>query len=265
MNLQQSLISFHRTQIRAVDESPLAKIDPRALLITTLVYLLLLLSLPLETPGRLVWLATFPIIMAPLCGLSYVSILCKSCVILPFVLLIGIFNPLFDSRIAFSFNGIEISYGWLTFFSIVLRGLLSMQVLLILIKSVGFLEICNSMKRLGAPNLLTTQLLLLYRFTALLMEEALKMKRAVASRGYGKKNFSIKMWTTFIGTLLFRSIDRSKKIHNSMLARGFDGSFPTSDHVEKWNINSSIFCFTWGLVFMIFYNFDFSGLFNLTS
>lgn len=255
MNIQKAILTLSSYQIGSEEKTFIGWLDSRALFLITLAYIICLLSLPIEVPEKLIWFAIYPILMAPLSGKSYTSVFIKSLYVLPFIALIGIANPIYDKRPAFEVGAVTVTYGWLSFLTIILRGLLSVQAILILINNCGFIGICNALTRLHVPKVLTTQLLLLYRYMGLLLEEAFNMQRAIISRGYGKKSFPIKMWVTMVGSLLINTNERSKRIHEAMLARGFNGMIPIAQP-EKWRPVDTLFCLACGglFFFLTFFN-----------
>ena len=255
MNLQKAILTLSSYQTASEDTSYIGRLDSRALILVTLSYIICILSLPIEVPDKLIWFAVYPILMSPLSGKSYTSVFIKSLYVLPFIILIGIANPIYDKRPAFEVGSTTITYGWLSFLTIILRGLLSVQALLILISNCGFIGICNALTRLRVPKVLTTQLLLLYRYMGLLLEEAFNMQRAITSRGYGKKSFPLRMWVTMVGSLLIHTYERSKRIHFAMLSRGFNGSIPIGD-TRKWRLGDLLFCIIWAalFLFLLFFN-----------
>ncbi|MCH5225251.1 MAG: cobalt ECF transporter T component CbiQ [Muribaculaceae bacterium] len=260
MNLQEAILTFNSCSSPASKEHAISKVDSRALLIVTLLYLVLLLAVPIFLPGKIIWFAIYPIVMSPLCGFSYSSVFKKSLYVLPFVMLIGVFNPIFDNRPAFVAGDIEVSFGWLSFLSLTLRGLMAVQALLILLRASGFLSLCHGFHRMGFPSVLITQLLMLYRFIGILMEESLTLKRAVAARGYGKSSFPIRLWARILGALMLRTLDRASRVYNAMSARNFSGHFHVSIR-EEWNGRSSLFAASWTIIFFFLYFFDLSSLF----
>ena len=255
MNLQKAILTLSSYQTASEDTTYIGRLDSRALILVTLSYIICILSLPIEVPEKLIWFAVYPILMSPLSGKSYTSVFIKSLYVLPFIILIGVANPIYDKRPAFEVGSTTITYGWLSFLTIILRGLLSVQALLILISNCGFIGICNALTRLRVPKVLTTQLLLLYRYMGLLLEEAFNMQRAITSRGYGKKSFPLRMWVTMVGSLLIHTYERSKRIHDAMLSRGFNGSIPMGK-TDTWRFSDSVFCVICvGLfLFLVFFN-----------
>lgn len=237
-------------------------VDPRASFIVTLAFLGVMLSVPTAHIDLLLWFALYPILTSPLLGLSYSSIFLKSLVILPLVILLGIFSPFYDTEQVANFNGITITNGWLMFIGIILRGLLSMQALLILIGTMGFVGMVRTMRELGLPDFIVTQLLMVYRYIRVLIEEAITMKAARDSRSYGNKHLPIKLWGVLVGQLFLRSIERAERIHKAMQARGFNGDMPFYYAAgSPWTLNSTVYMIGWIVVFIFLRLFNLSLLF----
>lgn len=249
------------------------KVDPRALLLVTVIFLCMMLGVPTMHLDVLLWYALYPIIAAPLFGLTYSSVFLQSLIVLPLVLLLGIFNPIVDKSLVVTYGGVVVTRGWLLFFGIVIRGLLSMQALLILIRSIGFVGIVRAMGRLGIPRFLTTQLLMVFRYIRVLIEEGLTMKAARDARSYGSGHLSIRLWGVLVGQLFLRSIDRAERVHRAMLARGFSGDIPLdyilpslsgrgpADNSFSWGWGSTVFLVVCSVGFLFLRLFNLSLLF----
>ncbi len=210
-------------------------LHPLCFFAVTLLYLVAMLSVPTDALGMLLWFALYPIIMAAAVGVAFSRIFLLSLTALPFALLIGLFNPIYDRQTALSVYGLNISQGWISYISIIVRTLLSVQALLLLIRQTGFVGLCRSLRSIGMPSFLCTQLLMVYRYLSVLLEESLNMTRARRARGYAKRHFSLTIWGAFCGQLFLRTVDRAEKIHRAMLARGFNGSLPRfSNETRKW-------------------------------
>ena len=232
-----------------------------ATLIVTLIYIIALLSINIYEPQKAIWMAAYPVVASEMTGIGYGKLFLRSLWILPLMIVIGIFNPLLDTHTAFYVYGVNVSQGWVSFCSIILRGLLSMQALLLAVKANGLIDLFNSMRTIGCPAILTTQLLLTYRYLAVIIEEAIHMRRARTARGYGRKSYPLPMWGQFIGQLLLRSTMRARRIHNAMVARGFDGTLPTGSR-HKWTVSDWAWMAGWCVVIAALRFIDFSSLFN---
>lgn len=246
-------------QIVRLDNSRKCTYSSPAILIVTLLYLICVLSVPIYQPQKLIWLAAYPIVASELEGIGYGRIFLRSLWILPLIFFIGIFNPFIETEIAFRIGNVAISRGWLSFTSILFRGLLSFQAILILVGTTGFIEIFNSLRKIGCPAVLTTQLLLTYRYISVIIDQAMIMKRAREARGYGRKSYPLKMWGQFIGQLLVLSMQRATWIHRAMDARGFDGTLPTGN-AGKWTKSSWLWLIVWCVIIICLRFIDFSTL-----
>lgn len=249
MKLEKTIISLSALQTGARTES---KTDPRIGLLLTLVYLGLMLSVPLGDLQTIILFGVYPVVASVGVSGGYGRVFRASLAVLPFVLFIGIFNPIFDRNVAFEAFGIGISYGWVTFFSILVRGLFAMQTLLILIYKEGFYGMCAAFRRLGVPSGLTNQMMMVYRYLQVFLTELLTMRRARDARSFnGEHRLGLRMWATLIGQLLLRTFDRAHAIHRAMLARGFRGEIPTRTRNVDFSPTMLIAPLLWTLLFLL--------------
>lgn len=255
--LQQAISTLGRLSAPRV-----SAIDPRIRLVVTLCYIAVVLSVPLLDPGRLVWLFCFPIIAAEASGAGYWTVLRRSLWVLPLIVLIGVFNPIVDREPWWIIGSVSISRGWVTLISVTLRGLLSLQALLALIESEGFSDICRSLRAIGCPRVLVTQLLMLYRYIGVLMQEALTMHRAREARGFGRSSYPLKFWATYVGQLLLRSVQRSRRVNAAMEARGFDGNYRWGEKLGRPSAASWVYLAAWIAVLAFLRVADLTSLFN---
>lgn len=220
-------------------------IDVRVQLWVTLVFLVALLSIPVYDPAHLLWMACYPIIASEINGMGYLRVLWHSLWILPLVLVIGIFNPMIDTAIVWQIGSVGVSRGWMSFISLVVRGLLAFQALIVLVESCGFQDICRALQYFKCPGVLVTQLMMLYRYLGVLMQEALLMKRAREARGYGRKSYPLRQWGIFAGQLLLRSVSRARRVHVAMTARGFNGVFRFRPFSQAPSVRDWMYLVVW--------------------
>ncbi len=241
-------------------------LHPVAFLLVTLSYLVCMLSVPVGSLSMLLWYGLYPIVMSAATGCDFNRLFLKSLVALPFAALIGVFNPIFQTEGAFRIGNVVISRGWASFVSIIIRAVYSVQVLLLLVMNGGFIGFCRSLRKIGMPSVLTTQLLMVYRYLEVLLQESLDMSRARKARGYGKRNFDLKTWGTLCGQLFIRTVVRSQNIHRAMLARGFDGALPAYNPgggVNKVSFKDIAFMLICIGVFAAMRLFDISKIFSM--
>lgn len=252
-----SKLAYARSEMDAMERaaqgrSPLHRVDARAKLLVTAVFLVTMLSVPLTHLSELLLYFAFPLVTAAMGGLGYGSVFRRSLLVLPLVAFIGVFNLFYDREPVLQIGTLIVTRGWITFLSIVVRGLLSVQALLILISATGFYRLCRSMQRLGMPALFTTQLLFVYRYIYVLIDEALQMSQARDARGFGRKSYPLRTWGTLIGQLLIRTFCRAETIGRAMLARGFTGRIPQNVCREQaWRPRDTAFLVLWSAALLL--------------
>ena len=203
------------------------RLDPRIKLIVILSFIITVVS---NNKYEVLSLAPFfilPVLFISLGDIPAGFILKKILIVSPFAFFIGIFNPVLDTGAMYNIAGIEISGGWVSFFSIMVKFVLTISAALLLIATTSFPGICNALLKLKAPEIFVSQLLFLYRYIFVLMEEAMKMIRARDMRSFDKKGKGIKIFINLISVLFIRTIERSEKIYQAMLSRGFQGRIET--------------------------------------
>jgi len=250
--LQRVLFELDAVERNARGTHPLHRIDPRAKILVTALYLAALLSVPPARLSEQLLYCAYPILLAPLGGLRYGTLLRRSLLVLPFAASIGVFNLFYDREAAFRIGSLVVTAGWAAFLSILLRGVLSAQALLLLISSTGGLRLCRSLQRLGLPALFTTQLLLVYRYLHVLVAEALAMQRARDARSFGRRSYPLKVWATLVGQLLLRTFGRAERIGRAMCARGFTGHIP-ADPFDRpnWHARDTLFLSLWSAALLL--------------
>jgi len=221
-----SLLDFRRLDLLATGESALHRLDARAKVVTTLVFVVCVMSFGRHTVAPLLPFFVFPIAIIGAAGLPARLIWRKIVLVLPIALLIGLPNALFDREALLDVGGVGVSGGWISMLSIVLRAMLAAAASIVLVAITGFPAICGALERIGMPRPLAVQLLFLYRYLAVLGEEAMRMATAHELRSSGQP-MSIRLYGALIGRLLLRTWDRAERIYLAMCARGFTGDFRT--------------------------------------
>jgi cobalt/nickel transport system permease protein len=120
-----------------------------------------------------------------------------------------------------SLPGIEVAA------TILLRGLAVMALVLVLSATTPLHVLFQAAHALRVPGRLVQIGLLTLRYVGLLAAEFRRLRRAAMVRGFRMRAD----WHTYrtlgnlAGTLLVRGHERAQRVHQAMLARGFDGTF----------------------------------------
>ncbi|EXI72104.1 MAG TPA: cobalt ECF transporter T component CbiQ [Candidatus Accumulibacter phosphatis] len=221
--IESSFPDFGYLDSLASRDSPIHRLDPRVKLLTTLLFIVCVVSFDRYALSPLLPFAIYPVVLLTLAKLPPGYLLRKLLLASPFALCIGIFNPLFDRAILLHVGSLEISGGWISLASIMLRFVLTVAAALILVASSGFDSLCLALARLGAPAAFVVQLLLLHRYLFVLGDEALRLARARAQRSFGRHGIELPVVASLLAQLLLRTLDRAQRIYLAMKCRGFDG------------------------------------------
>lgn len=217
------------------------RLDPRIKVLTAILFVVCVVSFDKYTIAAMIPFAVFLTITMRLGNVPAIYILKKLAIASPFAIMIGIFNPLFDQQIILHLGSLAVSGGWISFFSILLRFCLTVSSMLVLISTTGFNAVCMALEKLGVPNIFAVQLLMLYRYIFVLIEEGQRMYRARTLRSFQQRGMDMKIFSYSIGQLLLRTLDRGQRIHQAMLCRGFDGTIRTRQTLHFTRRDSLVF------------------------
>lgn len=213
----------HEFETMAQADSPVHRLDPRAKLLTTLAFVVLVMSFGRYEIEALLPFALFPLAIFSLAGLPARPLLAALLSAAPFAVVVGAFNPIFDRETVAVVGGLEVSGGWVSFASILLRFLLTVSAALLLVATTGMYRTGLALERLGVPRAFVLQLLFVFRYTFVLREEAAALARAYRLRSYGRP-VRVALFGRLAGNLLLRTLDRAQRVHRAMVCRGFDGT-----------------------------------------
>lgn len=247
-NIDKSFRDFRLLDRLAFGETAVHRLDPRAKVLVTLLYIVTVVLFGKYDLSALFPYFIFPAVMISVGGLPAGFVIRKVLLLAPFVLMIGIFNPVFDREVLVRLGPVGISGGWISCASIVVRTMLTLGAALILVGVTGFPAICGALERMGMPRVLAVQLLFLYRYIFVLTEEGARASRARELRAFGK-GLGMKTFASLVGHLLLRTWQRAERIHMAMLARGFVGEFHARREF-RFGARELLFLFGWSALFI---------------
>lgn len=249
--IDTAIMNIGQLDTLARADSPVHRLDPRAKLLATVVFIVTVMSFNKYRISALVPFTLFPILTIVLGNLPSRDLLKRLLWIAPFAVLIGVFNPLLDRQPILSIGPLTISGGWVSFASILLRFCLTVLAAFILVASTGFNTICLSLEKLGVPNIFVVQLQFLYRYAFVLAEEVLRMLRGWQLRAPLRKAMTLSTFSTFLGSLFLRTTSRSQRIYRAMCCRGFDGTLHPSRPLH-WKTRDTLFVLVCCSLFILF-------------
>lgn len=217
-------------------DSAIHGLDPRVKVVVVVLFIFSNLLLP--DGAWLAFAASWALLLAAarLARLGAGLLLRRSLLALPFVLaaVTVLFTqpgeplwslPLFGRVITVSDAGLE------RFLSILARSWLSVQAAILLTATTPFPDLLHALRHLRAPAVLVAIIGFMYRYLFVLADEAGRLLRARAARsarpagggGGGKIWWRARVAGSMVGQLFLRSYERSERVYEAMLARGYQG------------------------------------------
>jgi len=228
-------------------ESLIHRLDPRVKVVVTVLFILSNVLLP---DGA--WLAFMlawgmVVVVNLLARLRWDYALKRSFIALPFALaaVTVIFNLPGQTVFTLNLGPWQLTATdacLIRFSSIVIRSWLSVQMAILLTATTQFPDMMHALRHLRVPQLLVAVISFMYRYLFVLADEVMRLLRAREARsarrpgggGGGTVLWRAKVAGHMVGQLFLRSYDRSDRVYNAMLARGYQGHFLTlNPHVMQ--------------------------------
>ena len=218
--------------------SPAHRADARLKVILALAAVLGVTLLPVGAFAAyaLVWLVL--VAASAFARLGPLRLVRGSWVVLPFVL---VAVPLLFTRpgaalLTAELGPVELTVtdaGLRDMLSIMAKSWLSVQAALLLAYTTPFADLVDGLRALRVPAVMVSIISFMYRYLAVLSDEAGRMSRARQSRSAassqgrsgGSLGWRARVTGAMVGSLFIRSYERSERIYSAMLARGFSGTF----------------------------------------
>ena len=209
----------------ASQDSPIHRLNAGAKLLCTVVYIITGMSFTKYDLAALLPMTLLPLLVFQLSEISLRSCFYKLRIVLPLVMAVGLFNPVYDRAVLFNIGDFSVSGGVVSMITLMLKGVLCLMASFILVATTPFDCICASLRSIQFPPTLVTLLLLTYRYVGVMTEELAVMTDAYRLRAPGQRGIHFSAWGSFLGQLLLRSMDRAQELYQSMLLRGYHQHF----------------------------------------
>jgi cobalt/nickel transport system permease protein len=219
-------------------ESLIHHLDPRVKVVVTVLFIV---SNSLLPDGA--WLGfgislAFIFVLVALARIRLGYVLKMSALVIPFALVAVtvLFATPGETWISFWLGRWQLtaSYaGLIRFASIFLRSWLSVQMAILLAVTTEASDMLHALRHLGVPEILVAIASFMIRYLTVLAEEAGRLMRARDARSAGPTpgiamvGWQAKTAGNMAGQLFLRSFERSERVYNAMLSRGFQGQFLT--------------------------------------
>ena len=241
-------------ELREMDElaaadSPVHRLNPLCKLLVTVFYIAAVVSFPKYDLSALVVMVLYPVLLFQAAGIPVGLCFHKLGIVLPLVCAVGLVNPILDHTLLTQLGGFVITGGMVSMVTLMLKGVFSLMASFLLIATTSIDTLCAALRMLHVPDILTTLLLLTYRYIGVMLEEVSIMTQSYSLRAPGQKGIHISAWGSFLGQLLLRSMDRAESLYHSMLLRGFRGEYYYAE-VPQCGVSSVVFTIVCCMAFL---------------
>ncbi|MGN0999515.1 MAG: cobalt ECF transporter T component CbiQ [Faecousia sp.] len=223
-------LSNAQSELREMDalaagDSPVHRLHPLCKLIVTAAYIVTVVSFSKYDFTGLVVMVLYPVLLFQAAGIPVHTCFYKLRIVLPLVCAVGLVNPFLDHAPLIQLGNLTVTGGMVSMVTLMLKGIFSLMASFLLIATTPIDCLCAALRRLHVPSILTTLLLLTYRYIGVMLEQVTIMTEGYKLRAPGQKGIHISAWGSFLGQLLLRSMDRAQELYDSMQLRGFRGDF----------------------------------------
>jgi cobalt/nickel transport system permease protein len=223
-----SAAALHRTGVAGDPASPIHRLDPRAKILGLAGITVVGVSTPLHA---------WPAFVACLVALAAIAafarvgpgvIWSRVRVIVPLVVFVAAFVPFVRGGPTIQVGPLSLSETGLAIFALVTaKATVGAFAAVLLGATTSFPDILHGLERLRMPRLLTVIAAFMYRYVFVIVDEARRMRAALAARAYRPRHLGQAAAIGRLVTALFlRSYERGERVYLAMLARGYAGTMP---------------------------------------
>lgn len=242
--INKALQELDKLSQKALEKNWLNNIHPLIKFILVLLYISITVSYSKYDFYGILSLAIIPLVIFMSGVLSFKEALYRLRIILPLIIVIGIFNPIFDRIVVYDFNGLKITSGMISFLTLILKGFLTVLASYIFVASTSIEKLCYALQLIHFPKILITEILLIYRYITVFLSEIKRITQAYSLRAPNQKGIHISAWGSLVGNLLLHSMDRAEEVYESMCLRGFENSLIDSSEIKFRFMDFLILIFT---------------------
>lgn len=249
--IRNAIYEIHHMDDMATKDQWVRHLHPLAKLFVTFFYIFTLVSFSKYDFGGVLGMGIYLLIMFCVADISLKRAARQMRIILLLTIMVGIANPFLDYQVVTKIGGFVITGGMVSMITLMLKGIYAVLASYFLIVTTSIEQICYGLQCLHLPKPFLTMILLIYRYMIVLLKEAERISLSYEMRAPGQKGIHWKVWGSLAGQLLLRSIDRAQVVYESMLLRGYDGTFQLRMKKKKTS-TSVLYALIWILIFFFY-------------
>jgi cobalt/nickel transport system permease protein len=217
------------------------RLDPRVKVVVVVVFILSNALLPDGSWLAYGMMGILLLVGARVARIPYSFLFKRSLIVMPFLLAAVTIIFTLPGTAVFSFNIGSWTFtatdaGLVRFASILIRSWLSVMAAIWLTATTPFPDLMHALRHLYVPAILVSIISFMYRYLFVMADEAKRLLRAREARSArlpGQQGSGGSLWWRakiaggMVGQLFLRSFERSDRVYNAMLARGYRGQLLT--------------------------------------
>jgi cobalt/nickel transport system permease protein len=217
---------LYALELLAGKNTAVHRLHPGVKVLSCVVFMGAVISFDRYSLGRLCPFLFYPCVLIALGELPPALLLKRTLLALPFCLFAGFSNLAFERGVAFSIGKLSVTFGFLSFWALILRTLLCVAAVLILVATTPWTALAAQLRRFRVPAIFVTLLELCYRYIGVLAAESDSMYTAYRLRSAGIKGVAMSHMGSFVGHLFLRSVARAERVYAAMKCRGYSMKAP---------------------------------------
>lgn len=249
--INDAVHEIHHLDNVAAQDQWLNRIHPLPKLLVTICYISCITSFHKYNFTGTLSMALYPILLMTAGNVTWKSAWKGMKIVLLLACMVGIANPILDRTVLGNIGNISVTGGMISMMTLMMKGVFSVCASYILIVTTSVEDICSALRMLHISKMIVTMAMLIYRYIIVLLKETQRITTAYALRAPGQKGIHFKAWGPLLGQLLLRSIDRAQIVYESMILRGYDGTFFIRKKKKMGKGDMGYLCFWLGLIFVL--------------
>lgn len=223
-----------RVEEFALGESAVHRIDPRAKILVTLAFSVIV-ALEKSISVSLAALV-FPICLICLAGISWKKVFGRLALVNAFILFLWLFLPFtFKGEVIWSFGPLEVTREGVHHAALItVKSNAVMLAVIALLGTSPIFNLVHALSHLHVPDKLVHLFFFCFRYVHVIYDEYCQLRQTLKIRAFrpGTNLHTYRTYAYLVGMLLVRSFDRSQRILAAMKCRGFNGTFYILHHYE---------------------------------
>ncbi len=249
--MKESFFEIRILDELALKETIIHNLHPLSKLLVTVMYLVAVISYDKYEIDKLLPFISYPLFIFILGEIPPAPLGKRMLISMVFVAGLGMFNPFLDKTIKIMVGDIPITGGWLSFLSLIIKSGLTILAGLLLVATTGVDRLALGLRSLRVPSILIFQLVMVFRYITVFLEEIDKTYHAYMLRAPGQTGIHFRAWGPLGGQILLRTFRRGEKIYEAMLLRGFGGEYHPG-RLKRPVFKDLLYLLGWAILFGVF-------------